>query len=152
MQVWWQKIHVCSVEPVNLHFIRIYRGHSVLLHWLTPGNDTVPQWPPFSQPTGPQTSLSGDATPEKYFSEMISTDILDLLVKETNRYAQHRICTTPPTPRGVLANWRDTCRPEMLAFLSIILNMGIVQLSDIKEYWSTHETLNFSFFRYVLYL
>ena len=86
----------------------------------------MPQWPPFSQSTGPQTSLSGDATPEQYFSEMISTDIVDLLVRETNRYAQHRIRTTPPTPRGVLANWRDTCRPEMMAFLSIVLNMGIV--------------------------
>ena len=29
----------------------------------------------------------------------------------------------------------------------MILQMGLVQLSDIKDYWSTHATLNFPFFR-----
>ena len=27
----------------------------------------------------------------------------------------------------------------------LILTMGIVQLSDMKDYWSRHETLNLSF-------
>ena len=35
-----------------------------------------------------------------------------------------------------------------MAFVGLILMMGILQLPDIKEYWSVHETLNFSFFRY----
>ena len=36
-----------------------------------------------------------------------------------------------------------------MAFMGLILVMGIVQLSDIKEYWSVHGTLNLSFFRYI---
>ena len=38
-----------------------------------------------------------------------------------------------------------------MSFIGLILTMGIIQLSDIKDYWSTHETLNLSFFRYVEY-
>ena len=73
--------------------------------------------------------------------------VWDLLVEETNRYAHHRIHTTPPPRRGILSTWRDTCREEMMAFIGLILTMGIVQLPDIKDYWSTHQTLNLSFFR-----
>ena len=32
-------------------------------------------------------------------------------------------------------------------FIGLIIQMGLVQLSDIKEYWSTHVTLNLPFFR-----
>ena len=36
---------------------------------------------------------------------------------------------------------------EMRAFIGVILQMRLVQLSDIKDYWSTHTTLNFPLFR-----
>ena len=37
----------------------------------------------------------------------------------------------------------------MKAFVGIIINMGLTKLSDIKDYWSTHITLNLPFFRSV---
>ena len=30
----------------------------------------------------------------------------------------------------------------MTGFIVVILNMGIIQMSDIKDYWSTSETTN----------
>ncbi len=38
---------------------------------------------------------------------------------------------------------------EIKAFVEVIIQMGLAQLSDIKDYWSTHVTLNFPFFRSV---
>ena len=41
---------------------------------------------------------------------------------------------------------------EMLlwkAFVGVIINMGMLKLIDIKEYWSTHTTTNLPFFRRV---
>ena len=32
-------------------------------------------------------------------------------------------------------------------FLAVILNMGIIQLKDLKDYWSKHYTTILSFFR-----
>ena len=37
----------------------------------------------------------------------------------------------------------------MKAFVAVILNMGIIKLPDLKDYWSTHATINFPFFRSV---
>ena len=38
---------------------------------------------------------------------------------------------------------------EMKAFVGVIINMGMLKLTDIKEYWSTHTTTNLLFFRRV---
>ena len=35
----------------------------------------------------------------------------------------------------------------MKGFIAVVLNMGIVQLTNLKDYWSTDETINFPFFR-----
>lgn len=37
----------------------------------------------------------------------------------------------------------------MKGFISVILNMRIVQLTNLKDYWSTDDTINFPFFRSV---
>ena len=37
----------------------------------------------------------------------------------------------------------------MKAFIGVILNMGFIQLSQLKDYWMTHETINLQFFRRV---
>ena len=38
----------------------------------------------------------------------------------------------------------------MKAFIAIILNMGIIQLQRIRDYWSTCATCNIPFFRQVM--
>ena len=113
----------------------------VIIHAI--GTDTEPQWPPFCQQTLPQTSLHSDTTARQFFSEMFTPAVWDLLVDETNRYAHFRL-RNPPSCHGILHNWHDTCREEMMSF-GLILTMGIVQLSDMKDYWSRHETLHLSF-------
>ena len=39
------------------------------------------------------------------------------------------------------------CRDKV--FIGVILNMGLVQLSLLKDYWLTHETLNLQIFHIV---
>ena len=94
----------------------------VIIHAI--GTDTEPQWPPFCQLTGPQASLHSDTTAGQFFSEMFTPAVWDLLVDETNRYAHFRL-RNPPS--GILHNWHDTCREEMMSF-GLILTMGTVQL------------------------
>ena len=40
-------------------------------------------------------------------------------------------------------------KEEMKGFVAVILNTGIIQLSDIKDYWSTDDTTNLPFFQSV---
>lgn len=71
------------------------------------------------------------------------------IMDTTNLYARSRLGSMPPTRRSLFSRWRDITLPEIKAFIGIIINMGMVQLTDIKDYWSTHLTLNLPFFRTV---
>ena len=65
-----------------------------------------------------------------------------------NKYAEKKIASMRPTKRGLYRNWRPETK-EMKGFIAVILNMGIIQLGDLKEYWSTEDTNNLPFFRSV---
>ena len=54
-----------------------------------------------------------------------------------------------PTKRGLYRNWGPVTKEEMKGFIAVILNMGIIQLGDLKEYWLTEDTNNLPFFRSV---
>ena len=69
------------------------------------------------------------------------------IIQTTNAYAATRLGSQPPHLRSVFRNWRGITVTEMKAFVGLIIQMGLTQLSDVKEYWSTHVTLNLPFFR-----
>ena len=71
------------------------------------------------------------------------------ITQTTNDYARVRLGRMPPQRRSVFRNWRDITLIEIKVFIGVIIQMGMAQLSDIKDYWSTHITLNFPFFRSV---
>ena len=72
-----------------------------------------------------------------------------MAVHPTDNYARVRLQNTAPRRRSVFRNWKDITLVEIKVFVGVIIQMGLVQLSDIKDYWSTHVTLNLPFFRSV---
>jgi hypothetical protein len=42
--------------------------------------------------------------------------------------------------------WSDVSVPEVKAFLGIIINMGLIPLPDIKDYWSSERKSQTKFF------
>ena len=72
------------------------------------------------------------------FCRFYTDEVWDLLVTETNRYAeQSRRTLTSPTPRP----WHDTTKDEMRAFVGVLMAMGICRLPRIVDYWSTSHPL-----------
>ena len=43
-------------------------------------------------------------------------------------------------------NWKPVSVNEMKAFVAVILNVGIIQLTNLNNYWSTQDTVNSRFF------
>ena len=109
--------------------------------------DTPPTPAPFTQHPGPTVS-STVQSPEDCFSLFFDDALVDFLVEQTNRYAQ-KISGMQLTDRSLYKNWRPVTREEMLGFIAVILNMGIIQMNNLKDYWSTDETTNLPFFRSV---
>ena len=70
--------------------------------------------------------IDGDG-PLEFFSKFFTQDVLQLLVEQTNLYAQQN------KPR----EWEDTTADEIRAFLAMLIAMGIHGLPRVRMFWST---------------
>ena len=71
------------------------------------------------------------------------------IMDTTNLYARTGLGSMPPSSRFLYSSWHDITLPEIKAFIGLIINMEMVQLTNIKDCLSTHFTLNLPFFRTV---
>jgi Transposase IS4 len=72
-----------------------------------------------------------------FFSIFIHQDLIDLLVRETNRYADQHITNTNSSPGSRVHQWQPTNANEMKLFLAISMLMGVIRKPTIDLYWST---------------
>ena len=88
----------------------------------------------FLQHIGPTVSLPASATPVDYFMLFFDNDLLQHIVDQTNLYAQKN-------PLSARYAWYDTTTSELLAFLGLIIMMGIKRLPSYTDYWSSNPLL-----------
>jgi hypothetical protein len=83
---------------------------------------------------GPRVHLDSSATALDAFTLLFGKDTFQLLADQTNLYALQ-------TPPGASYKWYDTNPQEMQLFIGMILAMGIHQLPQLEDYWSSHPLL-----------
>ena len=93
---------------------------------------------PFTKKAGPNVP-STCQSPEDYFALVFDEQLWQFLVDQTNLYAAQK----------VNRRWKMVTVDEMKGFVAVILNMGVIQLTCIKDYWSTKHTTDLLFFRSV---
>ncbi len=104
-------------------------------------DDTEPAHLPFTETPGPNVPHSCQ-TPEDCFSLFFDGSLWQFLVDTTNTYADRL--------SGCLyKNWQPVTVEEMQGFVGVILKMGIIQLSNLKDYWSTDDATELPFLRSV---
>ena len=108
---------------------------------------TAPQGTPFTPQPCPNLSPSCES-PGDCFALFFDDALLDYMVNNTNKYAEKKIASMRQTKRGLYRNWWPVTREEMKGFIAVILNMGIIQLNDLKNCWSTDDSTNLPFFRW----
>ena len=74
-----------------------------------------------------------EATSDFYYSLLFTDELIDLIVRETNKNARAKLVNKPER----LAKWQDTTQTEMKAFFGITVIMGINSLPQLALYWST---------------
>ena len=86
---------------------------------------------PFSVQNPGATSVMDAEKEEINFFELIFTDeIYEILVRETNLYAQQKIAVKPDP------KWRAVTKEEIKAYLGIRMYMSIVKLPETRMYWA----------------
>ena len=87
------------------------------------------------------TPTSGDNTilPIDCYRHFVTDELINLMVRETNRYAEQCLQTHQISRHSSLRQWKPTTCEEMLKFLGIIIEMGLVQMPKLSYYWSSSQ-------------
>ena len=109
-----------------------------------PRGPYTPRNIPFTGNEGMQQPLSPNPTAEDFFKLYINEDIIDHIVTQTNLYAQQYIEREQNNlrPHSLVKQWKPTDRQEMIAFLAMLIMMGIIHKPRINMYWSKDSLLS----------
>ena len=70
----------------------------------------------------------------RYF---ITDEIIDLMVRETNRYAEQYLRAHEISRRSKYREQKPTTHEETRKFFGVIIEMGLVQMPQLNHYWSS---------------
>ena len=91
---------------------------------------------PFMEAVGPNNMPHPNSPPVVYFLLLFTLHLIQMFVTETNAYARYFLDNAVLRRRSLARKWVATCVTEMKAFVSVILNMGLIRKPSIKSYWS----------------
>lgn len=80
-----------------------------------------------------------EGTPYDFYKIFLSNDMLQLIVEETNRYAQQMKTSENLPPKSRINKWVDTDDKQIEKLMGIIMWMGLVKLPQLKDYWSKNS-------------
>ena len=89
---------------------------------------------PYSKTPGPTSpNVTPLSTTGDLFCRYFTDQVWDLVMVETNRYANSFVDNNPSARA-----WTDTTVEELKAFVGLLILMGIVRLPRLELYWSTN--------------
>ncbi|XP_046400977.1 piggyBac transposable element-derived protein 4-like [Ischnura elegans] len=100
---------------------------------------------PFTQTPGMTASPQGDQPPD-FFNLLLTDSILELTVRETNRFADE-LKAQNVAPKARIVKWKSLTKEEFLVFLGVLYHMGTIRLNRISDFWSKDFLFNFPCFR-----
>ena len=68
----------------------------------------------------------GDTTPLDFLKLMVNDEMVESIVRETNRYATQTLKTKQLSPKSCFRHWVHFTMLEMWAFLGLIIGMGLI--------------------------
>ena len=94
---------------------------------------------------GPQVPVNC-VTPLQFFMLFFTSEMIKKITAETNAYAKEKIANKTVSRFSIWHEWYDVVEEEMLAFLGLIINMGVIHLPYLKDYWSQQFVCRVPFF------
>jgi hypothetical protein len=95
--------------------------------------------------SGPQVPVNC-VTPLQFFMLFFTSEMIKKITAETNAYAKQKIASKTVSCFSIWHEWYDVVEEEMLAFLGLNINMGVIHLPYVKEYWSQEYECRVPFF------
>ena len=108
---------------------------TVLIIWSAEAKD--PPNFPFNENSGFLIDIPENADPTSFFKLFLSDDLISFLVVETNRYAEKVLDEIIIKRNSRFKEWKPTDFDEMKLFLGLLIQMGILHLPHLSDFWST---------------
>ncbi|GFV40118.1 piggyBac transposable element-derived protein 4 [Trichonephila clavipes] len=86
----------------------------------------------------------------QYYEASIDNNLIDLIVHETNCYAEQTIGSSIPRRHSRSKKWKPTSKEEMHVFIALIILQGIIKKPTNEQYWSKRHFISTLFFSKVM--
>jgi len=106
--------------------------------------DATPQQFDFQGDSGVKATVADWTDPYSIFCVFFTTSLIQMIVQETNRYADEMLPHTKTVWAPVSAD------DIIMCFLALLLMMGNVRKPTLKSYWSTDAMSSTPFFSMIL--
>ncbi|KAM4544857.1 piggyBac transposable element-derived protein 4-like [Odontesthes bonariensis] len=116
------------VQDMNAGFAYVTNNNDAYQNWISPFEQQIGY-------TGDKDLTNSDSALD-FLSLFLNDEFWNLLVTETNRYAQQFLASHQLKPHSRFHKWSDVTVSEMKAFISLHLSMGLVEKSEVEDYWA----------------
>jgi hypothetical protein len=97
---------------------------------------------PFTGKCGINVDLEDTSNPLQYLELFCTPDIVEVIARETNRYAQQFLENTSNLEvRSRSHHWKETDRNEIMKLLAFFLLQGLHQKPNKRSYFSWRKTV-----------
>ena len=91
-------------------------------------------------------------TPLDFFELLVTDDIVDLIVDQTNLYAEQFFEKESPPPRSRVNEWKK--KPftsiEVMKFFAMVIVMGVIHYPRLDDYWVTSRPFSSNTFSQIM--
>lgn len=127
-------------EPQNIHLSPTGFIRSNGAEWRA-AEGTSPTPHQFSGVPGIQVDTAGFSNVD-YIKLFLTDDIIQVLVRETNTYAQQYKAAHNLTPHSRVNRWMPTDNEEMTKFIATLWLMGFIRKPTLESYWTKDRLLS----------
>ena len=105
----------------------------------------LPDVPPFTAKSGPTIIISEETTPLEVFQQLVLDDILEVVVNQTNLYANQVLDQGEHKTHSRAISWVPLSLQELKNFLGLTILMGLDDKPAIEAYWAKSDV----FYNYI---
>jgi len=105
---------------------------------------------PFSGQPGLQVSLTDCNDPLEYLRLFLDDEFIDVIVKETNRYAEQTMTRTPQRRMSRTRQWEPVTKDDIWLFIGILVLQSVIRKPQQHWYWSHNRLLETPIIRRIM--
>lgn len=100
----------------------------------------------FNKQPGLFVPISRNGKPIDFFFMLFDENLIELLVREINSYAESEFLRIGVAERSRIFKWKPMYRDEIITFIGLTIHTGTIKLNGLNDYWKKHNLFNLTCF------